>query len=141
MNEARETLLMRIEEMWSMAWNYSICNLLENVARLHNKFISKDDIKGMTDEQWLNWLSDEPELNTSVFWDPDREPGRVAEVMRELKGQWDANPDMTLGTLLFAAVDRYSLKFSLYSIEDDQLLRGLRAMGLAEKAQYRKSFG
>lgn len=50
-----------------------------------------------------------------------RDPGRIAEVLKELEAAWRANPDLRLGQLVVNAAG----KADPFNVEDDQLLAGL----------------
>ncbi len=67
----------------------------------------------------------------SMFSGKGRNPQRIDEILTELARIWKEHPDTRLGQLLVSCVDGDA--DSLFSLEDDVLLRKLRERYPAEK--------
>lgn len=55
-----------------------------------------------------------------------RDPRRIDEILAEIKRTWEQHPDLRLGQLIVIATCPKQPCPEVFSIEDDQLLVGLR---------------
>jgi hypothetical protein len=123
MNQDRSMLLKLIEEQWTVAWDTTFGQLLENLAGTKFKHISKEQFKTINNSEWIDLLSHYTgNAAGNLIWDPKREPQRIPVMLGAIRQLWNIQDVKTLGQLVFDAVDKKAIRSSLYSLSDDDLI-------------------